>query len=96
MGHRVHLLLAARLLLRQREKRSRPAQSAISVALIFFNVGVLLGQMVFIASVVAVFAVARQVTHRLGVSRVARAWRVPTYAIGGVAMFWVMQRKTTY
>jgi hydrogenase/urease accessory protein HupE len=71
-------------------------QSAIPVALLFFNVGVELGQLLFIASVFAFIALARQVTRRIGVSQPAWAWRVPPYAIGSVAMFWVMQRIAAF
>ena len=41
-------------------------QSAIPVALLFFNVGVEIGQLFFIASIFAVIALARQVTQRIG------------------------------
>jgi hypothetical protein len=46
----------------------------------------------FIACVFAIMALAPQVTRRIGVSQPAWAWRVPPYAIGSVAMFWVIQR----
>ena len=52
-------------------------QSAIPVALLFFNIGVEIGQLFFIASIFAVVAVARQVTQRIDVSQPAWAWRVP-------------------
>ena len=71
-------------------------QSAIPVALLFFNVGVEIGQLLFIASVFAVIALARQVTRRLAVSQPAWAWRVPPYAIGSVAAFWVIQRIAAF
>ncbi len=71
-------------------------QSAIPGALIFFNVGVELGQLLFIASVFAIIGLARQVTRRIGVSQPAWAWRVPPYAIGSVAMFWVIQRLAAF
>ena len=67
-------------------------QSAIPVALLFFNVSVELGQLLFIASVFAVIALAQQVTRRLGVFQLAWAWRIPPYAIGSVAAYWVIQR----
>jgi len=67
-------------------------QSAIPVALLFFNVGVEIGQLLFIASVFTVIALARQVTRRIGMSQPAWAWRVPPYAIGSVAAFWIIQR----
>jgi hypothetical protein len=41
-------------------------QSAIPVALLFFNVGVDIGQLLFIASVFAVVVLARQVKRRIG------------------------------
>jgi hydrogenase/urease accessory protein HupE len=71
-------------------------QSAIPVALLFFNVGVEIGQLLFIASVFAVIALARQVTRRIGMSQPAWAWRVPPYAIGGVAAFWIIQRIVAF
>jgi hypothetical protein len=67
-------------------------QSAIPVALLFFNVGVEIGQLLFIASVLAVIALARQVTRRTVLPRPAWGWRVPPYAVGSVAMFWVIRR----
>lgn len=67
-------------------------QSAIPVALLFFNVGVEIGQLLFIALVFAVLALARQVARRIGMPQPAWAWRIPPYAIGSVAMFWTIQR----
>ena len=71
-------------------------QAAIPVALFFFNVGVEIGQLLFIASVFAVIALARQVARRIAVPQPAWAWRVPPYAIGGVAAFWVIQRVAAF
>ena len=71
-------------------------QAAIPVALLFFNVGVELGQLLFIASVFVVIALARQVMRRSRVSQPAWAWRIPPYAIGSVAMFWVIQRIAAF
>jgi hydrogenase/urease accessory protein HupE len=71
-------------------------QSAIPVALFFFNVGVEIGQLVFIASVFAVLALARQMTRLITVPQPAWAWRVAPCAIGGVAMFWVIQRVAAF
>ncbi len=67
-------------------------QAAIPVALLFFNVGVEVGQLLFIASVFTVIALARQIGRRMGMSQPAWAWRVPPYAIGTIAAFWVIQR----
>ena len=71
-------------------------QSAIPVALLFFNVGVELGQLLFIASIFVIIALTRRVTRRVGVSQPAWAWRIPPYAIGSVAMFWVIQRLAAF
>lgn len=71
-------------------------QSAIPVALLFFNIGVEMGQLSFIASIFVVIVLARQVTQRIGVSQPAWAWRVPPYAIGGVAAFWIIQRISVF
>ena len=59
---------------------------AIPLALLFFNVGVELGQLMFIAGVFAVsFALKR-------VPLPTWAWRVPVYAIGTMAAFWTIER----
>lgn len=71
-------------------------QSAIPVALLFFNVGVEIGQLLFIASVFIVIALARRLARRIGMSSPAWAWRVPPYAIGSMAMFWVIQRVAAF
>jgi hydrogenase/urease accessory protein HupE len=71
-------------------------QSAIPVALLFFNVGVEVGQLLFIASVFATIAVARRVNDRLRLPQPAWAWRISPYAIGSLAMFWVIQRIAAF
>ena len=63
-------------------------QHAVPLALLFFNVGVELGQLVFIA---AVFGFAWLV--RLAAVRVPVAWqRAVAYGIGSVAAFWFIER----
>lgn len=61
-------------------------EHAIPLALLFFNVGVEVGQLAFIA--VALLA------WRLigGVSWPAWAWRLPVYGIGSLAGFWTIER----
>ena len=71
-------------------------QTAIPIALLFFNVGVEIGQLFFIASVFAVIALARQVTQRIGATKPAWTWRVSAYAIGSVSAFWVIQRLSVF
>jgi hydrogenase/urease accessory protein HupE len=64
-----------------------PAQ-AVPLALLFFNVGVELGQLLFIA---AVFGLGSLV--RASALRVPKGWqRAAAYGIGSLAAFWVVQR----
>jgi hypothetical protein len=63
-------------------------QKANPVALLMFNLGVELGQLIFVAAALAIGAV----LARLPIPR--RPWMdyaIP-YAIGAVAMFWVIER----
>jgi hypothetical protein len=63
-------------------------QQAVPLALLFFNVGVELGQLLFIA---AVFGFAWLV--RLSSVRVPAIWpRAVAYGVGSVAAFWVVER----
>jgi hypothetical protein len=63
-------------------------QKAVPLALLFFNVGVEIGQLLFIASVLSLGWLIRRASAR------APDWwpRVAAYAIGSVAAFWVVQR----
>jgi hypothetical protein len=65
-------------------------QTAIPVALLFFNVGVELGQLAFVGAVLAVAAV-------LARTRPLPQWspRLAAYVIGSVAAFWVFERTVT-
>jgi hydrogenase/urease accessory protein HupE len=67
-------------------------QSAIPIALLCFNVGVELGQLLFIGLVLGATATAGWIARRAGVGFPGWAWRVPPYAIGTVAAFWLVQR----
>jgi hypothetical protein len=61
------------------------------VALCLFNVGVEAGQLLFVAAVLALLALARRV-----VTTTPRwAEWVPAYGIGAVAMYWTIQRVST-
>ena len=64
----------------------------IPVALLFFNLGVEAGQLLFVAAVLTIVA---------GACRVPMAWPrwaelAPPYAIGSLAMFWVIQRVAVF
>ena len=64
----------------------------IPLALLFFNLGVELGQLLFIAAVLSVVWLIRRVWAR------SPRWTelVPPYVIGTVAMFWVLQRIAAF
>jgi hypothetical protein len=71
-------------------------QTAIPLALLFFNVGVEVGQLFFIAAALPCLGLARLLATQLQ-PRSERFLRIlPPYAIGGVAMFWVIQRIAAF
>ena len=61
-------------------------EHAIPMALLFFNVGVELGQLAFIAGVLLAWAVLKRISWPQW------AWRGPVYAIGSMAAFWTIER----
>jgi hydrogenase/urease accessory protein HupE len=61
-------------------------EHAIPLALLFFNVGVEAGQLLFIAAVLLAWSVLRNVSWPVW------AWRVPVYGIGTMATFWTIER----
>ena len=67
-------------------------QTAIPVALLFFNVGVEIGQLLFIAAILSLMALGRWFVRREAISQPAWAWRIAPYSIGGIAAFWMVQR----
>jgi hydrogenase/urease accessory protein HupE len=67
-------------------------QVDIPLALLTFNVGVEAGQLSFIAAVLVVMAIARRIGWR-GPHWLAP---LPSYAIGTLAMFWVIRRVATF
>ena len=64
-------------------------QQAIPLALLFFNVGVELGQILFIVVVFALWAVLHRIVVRLPKPITIYG---PAYAIGTVAAFWTIER----
>ena len=75
--------------------------SSIPMALFCFNVGVEIGQLLFIACVFAFFAVARAIAARVASLRPNRPLRIlaeaiPPYVIGSFAAFWLIQRITEF
>lgn len=62
----------------------------IPSALFFFNLGVEAGQLAFVGAMLSLMAAARSLHLALPASR------APAYAIGGVAMFWTIQRVAMF
>jgi hydrogenase/urease accessory protein HupE len=73
-------------------------QNAIPLALLFFNVGVELGQLLFVGVVMAVITLAVRAARNFSRSDLAPqpafAWceTISVYAIGAVAAFWLIER----
>jgi hydrogenase/urease accessory protein HupE len=67
-------------------------QQAIPLALLFFNIGVELGQLAFIAILLAAIAT----LHRLPLRWPDWGWRLAPYAIGSVAALWVIERTAAF
>jgi hypothetical protein len=68
------------------------APGEIPLALLFFNVGVEIGQLMFVAACLALAWALRQ----LRVSWPHRAAPLPAYAIGTVAAFWFIERTSGF
>jgi len=66
--------------------------NAIPLALFFFNVGVEIGQLLFIAAVLLVM----RTLVRLPLPRGGWRWKLPAYAIGSVAAFWTVLRLSVF
>ena len=77
-------------------------QNAVPLALLFFNVGVELGQLFFIGAVMAVIGVAVRAAQKFsqpsGAPKFAfaRCESIPAYVIGGVAAFWLIERTLSF
>jgi hydrogenase/urease accessory protein HupE len=72
-------------------------QLSIPVALLFFNVGVEIGQLMFIAAVLAAAAAGRLILQR-HIRTFRTGWwsRIAPYAIGGLASYWVLERVAAF
>ena len=89
---RAHLRADARLGLCGRLERAGLPQGHVPTALLFFSLGVETGHFLFIGVVLSLVALVRRV--RLPWPRWIEL--VTPYAIGSVAMFWVIQRVTMF
>jgi hypothetical protein len=77
-------------------------QNAIPLALLFFNVGVELGQLLFISVVMAVITLVVRAARKFSRWNIAPqsafTWceNISAYAIGSVAAFWLIQRTMSF
>jgi len=71
-------------------------QAAVATTLLFFNVGVELGQLIFIAAVLSVIAAGRWLGRRSGAPKPPWLWRIPPYVIGGSASYWMLERLANF
>lgn len=71
-------------------------QASIPIALLFFNVGVELGQLFFIASVFAIIGIWRLLSSQLRMAIPAWLPTLPVYIIGSMSAFWIIQRLTVF
>lgn len=70
--------------------------NAIPSALLFFNIGVELGQLLFVAAVLTILHQSRRVGRVFSVALPSWTRRIAPYAIGGLAAFWVIERVTAF
>jgi len=71
-------------------------QSSIPIALLFFNVGVEIGQLLFVWAVLTVIAVGWRAAQRLRLPQAVWLWRIAPYAIGALASFWLVERVAAF
>lgn len=74
-------------------------QNAIPLALLFFNLGVEIGQLLFVATVVILAQLVSGYLNRMEVTKFDYpAWgqRAVAYVIGPVAFYWVIERTTAF
>ena len=101
VARRLLLRPAARLRLCRRARRSGTAGSRVPIALLSFNLGVEIGQLVFVAAVMTAGdlfrramaprlepAMLQQTLNRLDVTA--------AYAIGAIAACWLIERTTAF
>jgi hydrogenase/urease accessory protein HupE len=69
---------------------------SIPTALLFFNVGVEIGQLTFIAAVFGLVALIRWTARSVEFPRLVWLWRIPPYLIGGIASYWVIERIASF
>ena len=77
-------------------------QNAIPLALLFFNIGVEVGQLLFISFVMAIIAAAVYAARKFSLSNVTPhsvfSWceSISAYGIGAIAAFWLIERTLSF
>jgi hydrogenase/urease accessory protein HupE len=77
-------------------------RTEVPAALLFFNVGVEAGQVVFVLALVGAFLFARRISRRLGIAGYLTAMnpshvqRAAGYGVGAFASFWLIERVAGY
>ena len=70
--------------------------SSIPIALLFFNLGVEVGQLLFVGAVLAAITVGWRAGRRFRVPPPVWLWRIASYAIGALASFWLVERVAAF
>ncbi|CAA6808171.1 MAG: membrane protein, putative [uncultured Sulfurovum sp.] len=68
-------------------------EQAITLALVFFNIGVELGQLIFVLFVVLIALVLRKFIQRKSIEKIEI---IVVYATGGLASFWMIERVLAF
>jgi hypothetical protein len=76
-------------------------QTEIPAALAFFNLGVELGQIIFVAAVIGIYGITRRAVRSLGggdlsVGALRPLQKPAAYLVGSVASFWMVQRIAAF
>jgi hydrogenase/urease accessory protein HupE len=69
---------------------------SIPTALLFFNIGVEIGQLLFIAALLGLMAATRRLLNEQFWTAPHWVWRLPPYAIGSLASFWLVERVARF
>jgi hydrogenase/urease accessory protein HupE len=69
-------------------------ENAIPMALLFFNLGVEIGQVLFVLAVLVAYRLLKRLVG--GRFDIARLEPIPVYFIGGLASFWVFERVSGF
>jgi hydrogenase/urease accessory protein HupE len=71
-------------------------QNSVTSALLFFNLGIEIGQLLFIAVALAAGVIIRKITENLEMQTDLLIRTLPTYLIGCIAAFWTIERIAAF